>query len=110
MRKFNPAYRIFLDREKEVEMFQEELDYYRTNNQYPITLFEKEITNIYKNINLQILVTDKCNFKCKFCIENSCDKDDSKYHDWLQVLDYLLYAYNNKGIFPNVSITGGEPS
>lgn len=111
MRIFNKNYRIKLSRDREIELFSEELDYYRINNQFPVSLFGKEIINIYKNINLQILVTNKCNLKCKFCIERSddCDIIDDNNNP-LDTLNYLLSQYNSSGICPNLSITGGEPS
>lgn len=110
MRIYNKNYRIKLSRENENKLFTEELDYYRTNNQYPVSLFEKKIINIYKNINLQILVTNRCNLKCKFCIERSDDCDTVSEKNPLSILTYLLSQYNFFGIYPNISITGGEPS
>jgi organic radical activating enzyme len=99
-----------LSRNKEFEIFSEELDWHRSHNQYPVTLFGRPLVNIYRNINVQVLVTRACNFICGFCIENDGVLPRLKEHDPSDTLDALLQQYSDQGITPCVSITGGEPT
>lgn len=110
MRIFDKTRRIYLSKEKEIALFLDELEYYRTNNQYKVKLFGKDIVNIYKNINLQVLLTKICNNRCPFCIENDgydiCNKEIEIYN----ILSSVLQQYISQNITPVVSITGGEPT
>ena len=73
--------------------------------------------NVYKNANLSIHVTDKCNADCAFCIAHlrylneglvylkpEIEEDEAYYARLDAVLSLV------KPINPSVSITGGEPS
>lgn len=108
-RFFNKTDRIVLSKETEIKQFQYEYDYYVNNNRFPVVLFNKPIINIYKNINLQIVITKKCGYKCGFCIEN-----DDNYHckeiSPLSNLAIVLQQYKEQNIIPHISITGGEPT
>jgi len=113
MRIFNKDWRITLGGKTDEEIFTPEVHYYRTHNQYPVVLFGKPITNVYKRINVQILLTRACNFKCPFCIENDGmtlgKPTEGKY--WLPLLvRQVLTQYKEQNITPTISITGGEPT
>lgn len=111
MRTFDRTRRITLDFLQAETMFYTELEYYRNNNQHPVVLFGKKIINIYKNINVQVVISRGCNAKCQFCIE----RDDLTICRELEspptfLLDEVLSQYKEQGIVPCVSITGGEPT
>lgn len=110
MRIFEKSRRIKINKDTEISIFSEELDYYRTNNRYPVVLFGKNITNIYKNINVQVVVSKRCNFKCGFCIENDGTNGKAKEICPSVLFEDVICQYTSHGIFPNVSITGGEPT
>lgn len=110
MRIFNKDNRMYLSEQTERIMFEAELDYYRNNNQYPVILFGHPITNIYKNINIQVIISKACNFRCGFCIENDRITSKTKEIDPSGLLKTVLQQYTAQGIFPNISITGGEPT
>jgi len=111
-RIFNRQWRITLVDKSDAELFTPEVEYYSKHNRYPVTLFGKEITNIYKRINVQIFLTKVCNLCCPFCIENDRVGGLGKNEkDWLYLLvKQTLEQYLKQGIIPNVSITGGEPT
>ncbi len=110
MRIFDLERRINITRENEKDIFLEEAKYYTQNNVYPVTLFGKEVLNIYKNINVQTVLTYACNYKCGFCIERG-NKDGNRVSDeeYASRLEEILKQYKSQGINPHVSITGGEP-
>jgi len=111
MRIFQAERRIVLTGTSDEALFAPELEYYSNHNQYPVTLFGKPIVNLYRNINVQILITRACNFKCKFCIENDGIKTKNDGSYWLgNLVHSTLSQYREQGIMPNVSITGGEPT
>lgn len=58
---------------------------------------------------LHLKVTDKCNAKCSFCIEQDCcvDEDAEVY---LRNLDITLNEMQKAGLLYSVSVTGGEPT
>ncbi len=73
--------------------------------------------NIYKNANLSIHVTDKCNADCNFCIAHLRYLNDGLVYikpelkneeDYYQRLDAVLTSVQK--LNPSVSITGGEPT
>lgn len=105
MRVTNKTQRIILEDER--SLFQKEYEYYSKNNLYPVTLFGKNFYNMYRRINLQVLVTRKCNMHCTFCIEENehCETEI----DTVPILNDILYQYKQQGITPCLSITGGEP-
>lgn len=58
---------------------------------------------------VHIKVTNACNAKCPFCIENGCHEQT----DWERLtsnLDQLLKEMSEQGHLTTVSITGGEPT
>lgn len=110
MRTFDINRRIHLNRENELWMFGDELEYYRKHNRYPVKLFGKDIVNIYKNINIQIVITRACPYRCGFCIENDNADFNRREHDFYQTVDNTFEQYKSQGITPHVSITGGEPT
>lgn len=110
MRIFAPRRRMEISVDNEKSVFQDEWQYYTANNQFPVSLFGKRIVNINKRINVQAVLGYGCNHDCRFCVEK-----DRKFR---QTCDPLVYAgvlrdivrqYHDQGIFPSVSITGGEP-
>jgi|HubBroStandDraft_4_1064222.scaffolds.fasta_scaffold00021_98 organic radical activating enzyme len=111
MRVFDKQRRIPLYKENELSTFNEELNYYREYNQFPVTLFGKPIINIYKNINVQAVVTRRCNYRCGFCIENDDLLENTvKEIPSSELLGEVLRQYAEQGVKPHVSITGGEPT
>ncbi len=56
---------------------------------------------------LNVLLTKKCNLKCKFCVEDTCTKtpDSMKYSDFIVAINRLVDA----GLVSDVSLLGGEP-
>lgn len=112
MRIFDKSRRIKLSGISDEELFSPELEYYRSHNQYPVVLFGKPIVNIYKNINLQVLVTKACNYRCPFCIENDGQPSEiNRGKNWIPYLvRETLQEYKNQGVTPTISITGGEPT
>lgn len=58
------------------------------------------------SVRLYIRLTNSCNAKCKFCLNDSnktCDNIDK------QKLKYVIEYLINKGILNAITITGGEP-
>ena len=110
MRTFDKTRRLLLAQEDERDMFQRELEYYTVHNCYPVVLFGKRITNIYKRVNVQVLITTACANKCAFCIEHTDDQFAGSGEAMLKTLDSLMQQYDEQGVSPCVSITGGEPA
>jgi MoaA/NifB/PqqE/SkfB family radical SAM enzyme len=55
-------------------------------------------------------VSRRCNFKCGFCIENDGLLASKKETDPSILFERVLSQYKEQGIYPHVSITGGEPT
>jgi len=110
MRIQNREKRLEITKDNYEEMFDAEYDYYTKNNQYPVVLYGQRIINIYKNINIQVLVTRECTKRCWFCCEAGDDTDIVMSDNIYGSLIYLLEKYTEIGITSNVSITGGEPT
>lgn len=108
MRTFDLAKRARLSDADELGLFHGELAYYREHNRYPVKLFGVPFTNIYKRINVQVLVTRACNLRCSFCIESGEGQRDDGDH--IGVALDVLRQYVGQGIMPCLSITGGEPT
>ena len=110
MRIFDLERRIKIKQENEIDVFREKAEYYKTNNVFPVKLFGKSIKNIYKNINLQLILSYACNSNCAFCVENDIKNgSEISTKKYTSLLDSILKQYHNQNIFPSVSITGGEP-
>lgn len=114
MRTYRRRERYSITKENEIATFMGELEYYRINNQNPVLLLGHRIVNIYRNINVQVVLSKKCNFACPFCIENdrNADSNDFLEHSGFpeMVFDTVISQYDDRGITPHVSITGGEPT
>lgn len=54
-------------------------------------------------------ITDICNAKCSFCVEQGCKKNEQPKH-MLENIDKMLTEMENNGILYSVSVTGGEPT
>lgn len=95
-----------------IKLFQPELNYYRKRNVTPFQFRDRTFLSLYKRLNIQIVVTKVCNFRCGFCIENDTVLDKTKT-DLVSVcksLRELLRVTTYAGLRPCISITGGEPS
>lgn len=111
MRIFNKQRRISLSGKSDAELFLPEAEWYRNNNQYHVEIFGKHIINIYRRINVQIVLTKVCNLKCKFCIEREIMPATVGGANWLPwYVREVLSQYKEQGVIPTVSITGGEPT
>ncbi len=58
---------------------------------------------------LHLKITDKCNAKCDFCIEQNCKFNDNE-SKFLVNLEKILQEMSDSGILFSVSVTGGEPT
>ncbi len=110
MRMFNKERRYPISKENEIETFKKELEYYRNYNVYNIRLFGYRIINIYKNINVQVVISKNCNYSCPFCIENDHTINEEIESPIGKIFDSIIDQYTGQGITPSVSITGGEPT
>lgn len=108
MRTFERSNRRTLDASLQEGMFDAEYDYYTRHNRYPVMLMGKPIINIYKRINLQVVLTEACPMRCGFCIERIDDVGTEL--DVTELFGAVLAQYGSQGVAPNVSITGGEPT
>lgn len=73
-------------------------------------LIEGKEYYVCKNVNFQIRMTLACNAKCKFCIEKvNKQKMCVEYQKYLNSIEESLQSLHLKGIYPSVTITGGEP-
>ena len=110
MRTFHRRERYPITKENEIATFQGELEYYRSHNKYPVELLGHRIINIYRNINVQVVVSKKCNYSCPFCIENDRITNGQVERSPDEIFGVVVDQYINQGITPHVSITGGEPT
>lgn len=98
-----------MTKDNEIATFKGELEYYRNHNTFPITLLSKRIFNIYRHINIQVVLSKTCQFKCPFCIERDQITpviNESSF----SILNLVLERYYDRGMSPRISITGGEPT
>lgn len=102
--------RISINSQNEEELFARENAYYTTYNQHPVHLCGHQFVNIYKNINLQIMLTRRCNLSCPFCIERGAVIGGKESDQIYESISSVLQEYNQQGVFPGVSLTGGEPT
>lgn len=57
---------------------------------------------------LHLKLTDACNAKCSFCVEQNADRcENAKY--FVTQVDEMLSEMEKAGILYSVSVTGGEP-
>ena len=110
MRNTERSKRFPITRENEIATFQGELEYYIENNKHPVRIHGKTIINIYKHINVQMVISKLCNYRCPFCIERDNDQNLALERYMWDVLEQVLSCYDDHGIKPSVSITGGEPT
>ena len=65
---------------------------------------------VCKNVNMQLRTLLACQANCKFCIEktspHTCQANTDNY---LAALRDSLSILHTAGIFPTITITGGEP-
>lgn len=81
------------------------------NDRFDVKLFNKEIS-LNKNCwlwHFHIKITDICNAKCKFCIEQNCEKDEKPLKA-LENIDKMLSEMEKNNCLYSVSVTGGEPT
>ena len=75
-----------------------------------VNLFGQEVL-VEKNEwlwHLHLKITNACNAKCKFCVEqNSKCSENAKYY--IKQVDKMLTEMEREGILYSVSLTGGEP-
>ena len=57
---------------------------------------------------LHLKLTDTCNAKCKFCVEQGCPINENA-DDFLNSVDKMLNEMNKNDNLFSVSLTGGEP-
>lgn len=81
------------------------------NDRFDVTLFDNKIS---LNLNpwlwhFHIKITDACNAKCKFCIEQNCQRDENA-RKALENIDKMLAEMQRKNCLFSVSVTGGEPT
>lgn len=79
-------------------------------NKLRVNLFGQEVL-VEKNEwlwHLHLKITNACNAKCKFCVEqNSKCSENAKYY--IEQVDKMLTEMEREGILYSVSLTGGEP-
>lgn len=65
---------------------------------------------VCKNVNMQLRTTLACQANCKFCIEKTSKRTCAcNTEAYLKALEESLTLLQTAGIFPTVTITGGEP-
>jgi molybdenum cofactor biosynthesis enzyme MoaA len=79
---------------------------FRANKYSPITINNKDY-NINQQPYLDVVVTDRCNRKCKFCIADLVEnKEQCKIRTTREQIDYAIENYNVKELL----FVGGEPT
>jgi len=81
------------------------------NDRFDVNLFNNKV-NLNKNCwlwHFHIKITDICNAKCAFCIEQNCKKDEQPLKA-LENIDRMLKEMQNNDCLFSVSVTGGEPT
>jgi len=90
-------------------MFNKKIDnfeIFRYNDYSPITINNKHY-NINQQPYLDVVLTDKCNRKCKFCIADLVDKKENCNADVFE--KQIVYAIKNFGV-RELLLVGGEPT
>lgn len=91
-----------------------EYNYYSTKNIKKFIYKGIEYSSLYRRLNVQLVVTNKCPYNCPFCIEkiNPTNGIKENFSADLQLknLKELLLIMKEAGLEPTVSITGGEPT
>jgi organic radical activating enzyme len=116
MRIYQEERRIPLNHETIENYFLEEYEYYKNNNSIEFKLYGKKLKSLYKNLNIQVLVTRDCPYNCWFCCEKEniigstkeCRGNSNMILNVLTV-EHICDTLLDNGIIPNVSLTGGEP-
>ena len=75
------------------------------------TLFGKKIL-VYNDKwmhHLHIKITDICNAKCAFCVEQNCIKDEQP-EKAISNIDKMIAEMKAQNLLYSVSVTGGEPT
>lgn len=81
------------------------------NDRFNVKLFNKDV-NLNDNPwlwHFHIKITDICNAKCKFCIEQNCIKDENANRALINI-DRMLKEMRDNNCLYSVSVTGGEPT
>ena len=88
-----------------------EYDYYSNNNIREFEFNGKKYKSLYRRLNVQLLITKKCPFNCKFCIEkiNPVGLEEQDEETSINNLKSILNTLVAANMEPTVSITGGEP-
>ena len=108
----NKRLHISLDTISYFEM--NEFNYYSKYNIRNFVFNNKVFSSLYRRLNVQLVVTNKCPYNCPFCIEkiNPSNKKIENFNpvNQLKNLKELLLILKCAGLEPTVSITGGEPT
>ena len=85
----------------------------------PITYNDSSIHNLFGNEirvyddiwmrHIHLKITDICNARCDFCVEQNCVRNENG-DAFLRNVDLLLKEMQDKGLLYSVSVTGGEPT
>lgn len=114
MRIFNPNERLHTNLATISYYFMNEYNYYSTHNVRKFEFRGTTYASMYRRLNVQLVVTNKCPFDCSFCIEkiNPTNEKAENFlpEEQLISLKTLLLAIKQAGMEPTVSITGGEPT
>jgi len=98
---FIPNYKTYKDVKKDMD---EDFKYrYLSRNR--TTIFGRPL---YERINVQMVITQACPFKCSFCLERQYPQGADKFQNFeqqLKSLDLILKEHPNA----RITITGGEP-
>ena len=93
--------------------FNNEYAYYKNNNVRQFELYGKKINALYKNINVQVVMTKACPFDCPFCVEKvnpiSPAAGTAPVDGKKGLILRLCQSLYKSGCNPTFSITGGEP-
>lgn len=114
MRIFNVNERLHTNLDTINYYFMNEFNYYSQHNVRKFEFNGVEYASLYRRLNIQLVVTNKCPFKCAFCIEKINPTNESKENflpeSQITNLKSLLLSMKKVGMEPTVSITGGEPT
>ena len=81
------------------------------NDRFNVNLFNNEIS-LNNNCwlwHFHIKITDACNAKCNFCIEQNCLREENAQKALINIEKMLQEMEKNNCLF-SVSVTGGEPT
>lgn len=93
----------------EVDKFLMKYDFLNTHD-FLITEMKKNFDSLSNILNITIMVTEKCNFRCVYCYENH-DKEKMNFKILDNILDFIeskLQTSKFKSL--NISWFGGEPT